>query len=161
MDATATQPAAPDTKDSKPNIPPNTVIRSLNRQSETFAREGIELDVSTMADWVGACTATLTPLVALIQAHVLAGERIHGDETTVPVLAKGKTSTGQLWTYVRDDRPFGGPAPPTAVFHYSPDRRGEHPNKVLCLYFMGLNLSNRQVAGELGLAASDVQAMTE
>ena len=106
----------------------------LNRQSETFAREGIELDVSTMADWVGACMATLAPLVALIRAHVLAGERIHGDDTTVPVLAKNKTSTGRLWTYVRDDRPFGGPAPPAAVFHYSPDRRGEHPNKHLAGY---------------------------
>ena len=106
----------------------------LNRQSETFAREGIELDVSTMADWVGACTATLAPLVALIRAHVLAGERIHGDETTVPVLAKTKTTTGRLWTYVRDDRPFGGPAPPAAVFDYSPDRRGEHPNKHLAGY---------------------------
>ena len=68
----------------------------LNRQSETFAREGIELDVSTMADWVGACTATLAPLVALIRAHVLAAGRIHGDDTTVPVLAKNKTSTGRL-----------------------------------------------------------------
>ena len=106
----------------------------LNRQSETFAREGIELDVSTMADWVGACTATLAPLIALIRTHVLAGERIHGDETTVPVLAKNKTTTGRLWTYVRDDRPFGGPAPPAAVFHYSPDRRGEHPNKHLAGY---------------------------
>ncbi len=106
----------------------------LNRQSETFAREGIELDVSTMADWVGACTATLAPLTALIRAHVLAADRIHGDDTTVPVLAKGKTSTGRLWTYVRDDRPFGGPAPPAAVFHYSPDRRGEHPQKHLLAY---------------------------
>ncbi len=106
----------------------------LNRQSETFAREGIELDVSTMADWVGACTATLAPLTALIRAHVLAADRIHGDDTTVPVLARGKTSTGRLWTYVRDDRPFGGPAPPAAVFHYSPDRRGEHPNKHLAGY---------------------------
>ncbi len=106
----------------------------LNRQSETFAREGIELDVSTMADWVGACTATLAPLVALIRAHVLGAGRIHGDDTTVPVLARGKTSTGRLWTYVRDDRPFGGPAPPAAVFHYSPDRRGEHPNKHLAGY---------------------------
>jgi len=106
----------------------------LNRQSETFAREGIELDVSTMADWVGACAATLAPLVALIRAHVLAAWRIHGDDTTVPVLAKNKTTTGRLWTYVRDDRPFGGPAPPTAVFHYSPDRRGEHPNKHLAGY---------------------------
>ena len=106
----------------------------LNRQSETFAREGIELDVSTMADWVGACTATLAPLTALIRTHVLAGERIHGDETTVPVLAKNKTITGRLWAYVRDDQPFGGPAPPAAVFHYSPDRRGEHPNKHLAGY---------------------------
>ncbi len=106
----------------------------LNRQSETFAREGIELDVSTMADWVGACTATLAPLVTLLRAHVLAGARIHGDDTTVPVLARGKTSIGRLWTYVRDDRPFGGPAPPAAVFHYSPDRRGEHPQKHLLAY---------------------------
>jgi len=106
----------------------------LNRQSETFAREGIELDVSTMADWVGVCTATLAPLVALIRAHVLAAGRIHGDDTTVPVLAKNKTTTGRLWTYVRDDRPFGGPAPPAAVFHYSPDRRGEHPQKHLLAY---------------------------
>jgi len=106
----------------------------LNRQSETFAREGIELDVSTMADWVGACTATLAPLVALIRAHVLAAGRIHGDDTTVPVLAKNKTTTGRLWTYVRDDRPFGGPAPPAAVFHYSPDRRGEHPQRHLAGY---------------------------
>ena len=74
------------------------------------------------------------PLTALIRAHVLAGERIHGDDTTVPVLARGKTATGRLWTYVRDDRPFGGPAPPAAVFHYSPDRRGEHPHKHLLAY---------------------------
>ena len=106
----------------------------LNRQSETFAREGIELDTSTLADWVGACTATLAPLVALIRAHVLAAERLHGDDTTVPVLAKGKTTTGRLWTYVRDDRPFAGPAPPAALFHYSPDRRGEHPQRHLAAY---------------------------
>jgi hypothetical protein len=66
----------------------------LNRQSEMYAREGIDLDVSTLADWVGACTATLSPLVALIRDHVLTAERIHGDDTTVPVLAKGKTITG-------------------------------------------------------------------
>jgi transposase len=106
----------------------------LNRQSETFAHEGIALDVSTMADWVGACTATLAPLTALIQAHVMAAGRIHGDDTTVPVLAKGKTATGRLWTYVRDDQPFGGPAPPAAVFFYSRDRRGEHPNRHLAGY---------------------------
>jgi transposase len=106
----------------------------LNRQSEVYAREGIELDVSTLADWVGACTASLAPLVALIRAHVMAAERIHGDDTTVPVLAKGKTITGRLWAYVRDDRPFAGPAPPAAVFFYSRDRTAEHPNRHLAGY---------------------------
>jgi len=106
----------------------------LNRQSETYAREGVEIDVSTMADWVGACTATLAPLTALIEAHVMSAERIHGDDTTVPVLAKGKTVTGRLWTYVRDDQPFGGPEPPAALFYYSRDRGGEHPRKHLAGY---------------------------
>jgi transposase len=106
----------------------------LNRQSETYAREDIHLDVSTMADWVGACTAALAPLVALIRAHVLGATRIHGDDTTVPVLAQGRTITGRLWTYVRDDRPFGGPAPPAALFHYSRDRGGEHPRRHLAEY---------------------------
>ena len=106
----------------------------LNRQSDTYAREGVEIDVSTMADWVGACTATLAPLTALIEAHVMAAGRIHGDDTTVPVLAKGKTATGRLWTYVRDDQPFGRPEPPAAIFFYSRDRRGEHPNKHLAGY---------------------------
>ena len=106
----------------------------LNRQSETYAREVIDLDVSTMADWVGACTATLSPLVTLIEDHVLAAARIHGDDTTVPVLAKGRTITGRLWTYVRDDRPFGGPAPPAAMFFYSRDRGGEHPRRHLAKY---------------------------
>jgi transposase len=106
----------------------------LNRQSETFAREGIDLDVSTLGDWVGACSATLAPLVTLIRAHVMAAERLHGDDTTVPVLAKGKTVTGRLWTYVRDDRPFAGPAPPAALFCYSRDRGGEHPNQHLAGY---------------------------
>lgn len=106
----------------------------LNRQSETYAREGIDLDVSTLADWVGTCTATLAPLCTLIRAHVMAAERLHGDDTTVPVLARGKTITGRLWTYVRDDRPFGGPAPPAAIFHYSRDRGGEHPQRQLAGY---------------------------
>jgi len=74
----------------------------LNRQSEQFAREGIELSVSTMADHVGACAAALMPLYELIKSHVFAAERIHGDDTTVPVLAKVKTRTGRIWTYVRD-----------------------------------------------------------
>src|SRR5436853_253204 len=106
----------------------------LNRQSDQYAREGIELSVSTMADHVGACAAALTPLYELIKAHVFAAERIHGDDTTVPVLAKVKTRTGRLWTYVRDDRPFAGADPPTAVFFYSPDRDGVHPERHLAGY---------------------------
>jgi len=106
----------------------------LNRQSAVYAREGIELDVSTLADWVGAAAATLMPLVETIRAHVFATERIHADDTTVPVLAKGKTRTGRLWTYVRDDRPFAGPDPPAAVFFYSRDRGGEHPEQHLANY---------------------------
>lgn len=72
--------------------------------------------------------------MALIDGHVLAAERLHGDDTTVPVLAKGKTITGRVWTYVRDDRPFGGPAPPAAMFRYSRDRTAEHPNRHLAGY---------------------------
>jgi transposase len=106
----------------------------LNRQSESFARQGIDLSVSTLADWVGACTTALTPLVALIHGHVFAAERIHGDDTTVPVLAKTKTVTARLWTYVRDDRPFGGPAEPAAIFFYSRDRGGTHPCRHLAGY---------------------------
>src|SRR6266478_6085608 len=109
----------------------------LNRQSATYAREGIDLDVSTLADWVGAAAATLMPLVTAILMHVVAGERIHADDTTVPVLAKGKTRTGRLWTYVRDDRPFAGPDPPAAVFFYSRDRGGEHPEQHLAKGFSG------------------------
>jgi transposase len=106
----------------------------LNRQSKVYAREGIELDVSTLADWVGASAATLMPLVDAMRDHVFAAERIHADDTTVPVLAKGKTRTGRLWTYVRDDRPFGGRDPPAAVFFYSPDRGGKHPEQHLASY---------------------------
>jgi transposase len=106
----------------------------LNRQSDVYEREGIDLDVSTLADWVGAAAATLMPLVDVIRAHVFAAERIHADDTTVPVLAKGKTRVGRLWTYVRDDRPFAGPDPPAAVFFYSRDRGGEHPDQHLAGY---------------------------
>lgn len=105
----------------------------LTRQAAAYAREGVDIDVSTMADWVGACAATLYPLVALMRAHVFAAERIHADDTTVPVLAKGKTITGRLWAYVRDDRPFGQ-GPPAVLFRYSRDRRGEHPEQHLASY---------------------------
>jgi transposase len=94
----------------------------LNRQSERYAREGIDLSLSTLADLVGACTTVLQPLHALIEAHVLGAERLHGDDTNVPILAKGKTIKGHIWTYVRDDRPFGGRGEKAAVYYYSPHR---------------------------------------
>jgi transposase len=103
----------------------------LHRQSAIYAREGVAIEVSTMADWVGAVSATAMPLVLAIQRHVLAAERLHADDTTVPVLAKEKTRIGRLWVHVRDDRPFGGSDPPAAAFFYSPDRGGEHPERQL------------------------------
>jgi len=103
----------------------------LNRQSERYAREGIDLSLSTLADQIGGCALLVRPLYELIRAHVFAGERVHGDDTTVPVLAKGQTATGRAWVYVRDDRPFGGRDPPAAVFFYSRDRAGEHPQRHL------------------------------
>jgi len=99
----------------------------LNRQSERYRREGIDLSLSTLADQVGACTKVLQPLHALIEAHVLAADRLHGDDTNIPILAKGKTIRGHIWTYVRDDRPFGSRAPPAALYYASRDRRHEHP----------------------------------
>jgi hypothetical protein len=87
-----------------------------------------------LADQVGAGCVVLEPLLRRIETHVFAAERLHGDDTTVPVLAKGKTDTGRLWTYVRDDRPFAGPAPPAAMFYYSRDRAGEHPQAHLASY---------------------------
>ena len=110
----------------------------LNRQAERYAREGVPLALSTLADQVGAGCAVLEPLLKRIEAHVFAAERLHGDDTTVPVLAKGKTVTGRCWVYVRDDRPFKGRvdagghpegqqrAPPAAMFYYSRDRGGAH-----------------------------------
>lgn len=103
----------------------------LNRQAERYAKEGVDLSLSTLADQVGACAAALAPMHALIRNHVLAAERLHGDDTTVPLLAKGGTQTARLWTYVRDDRPFGGGAPPAALFHFSRDREMAHPNRHL------------------------------
>ncbi len=106
----------------------------LNRQAERYAREGVPLSLSTLADQVGGCCAVLAPLLSRIEAHVLAAKRLHGDDTTVPVLAKGKTDTGRCWVYVRDDRPFGGQDPPAAMFYYSRDRAGEHAQAHLADY---------------------------
>ncbi|MGA8345070.1 MAG: IS66 family transposase [Candidatus Sulfotelmatobacter sp.] len=101
----------------------------LYRQSEIYAREGVELDRSTLADWVGGTSRLLAPLVEALRRHVMAGHKIHGDDTPVPVLepGRGKTKTGRLWTYVRDDRPAGDKTPPAVWYCYTPDRKGEHP----------------------------------
>src|ERR1051326_6646470 len=106
----------------------------LNRQSARYGREGIDISVSTLADQVGGCAELLRPLYALIRAHVFARARVHGDDTPVPVLAKHQTRKGRLWVYVRDDQPFAGCAPPAAVFFYSRDRTGEHPERHLAGY---------------------------
>ena len=106
----------------------------LNRQAERYALEGVPIALSTMADAVGSVSAALDPLLRLVESHVMAAERLHGDDTTVPVLSKGKTDTGRCWIYVRDDRPFGGTGPPAAMFYYSRDRKGEHPQGHLARY---------------------------
>ncbi len=106
----------------------------LNRQCERYAREGVDLSLSTLADQVGGCAMVLRPIYELIRAHVFAGDRVHGDDTTVPVLAKHQTRKGRLWVYVRDDKPFAGRAPPAAVFFYSRDRTAEHPERHLADY---------------------------
>jgi len=139
-----TQPPAPFHVIPRGHVGPNLLAmilyakygehQPLTRQSEAYAREGVDLDVSTLADHVGAGAAVLSPLTELMHHHVFAAERVHGDDTTVPVLAKGKTITARLWTYVRDDRPFAGPDPPAAVFFYSRNRAGEHPARHLAGY---------------------------
>jgi transposase len=108
----------------------------LYRQSEIYAREGVELDRSTMAEWVGGCSRLLEPLVEALRRHVMSAEKLHADDTPVPVLApgNGKTKTGRLWTYVRDDRPAGDESPPAVWFAYTPDRKGEHPQAHLSTF---------------------------
>lgn len=105
----------------------------LYRQAEIFAREGVDLDRSTLAGWVGATSELLAPLVCALRDHVMAGQKLHADDTPVPVLApgNGKTKTGRLWTYVRDDRAAADETPPAVWFAYSEDRKGEHPRQHL------------------------------
>jgi hypothetical protein len=105
----------------------------LYRQSEIYARYGVELERSTLADWVGGTSELLDPLVETLRRYVMAAGKVHADDTPVPVLApgNGKTKTGRLWTYVRDDRPAGDTAAPAVWFAYSPDRKGEHPEQHL------------------------------
>ena len=111
----------------------------LYRQSGIYAREGVEIERSTLADWVGQCSALLRPLVEALRKHVLSATKLHADDTPVPVLSPGagKTRTGRLWTYVRDDRPAGDETPPAVWFAYSPNRRGEHPQRHLA-HFKGV-----------------------
>ncbi|MBV8765691.1 MAG: IS66 family transposase [Hyphomicrobiales bacterium] len=108
----------------------------LYRQSEIYARDAVELDRSTLSDWVGQAVWLLAPIVDAIRRHVFAAEKLHGDDTPVPVLAPGlgRTRTGRLWVYVRDDRPFCGKAPPAAAYFFSPDRTGTHPAKHLASF---------------------------
>jgi hypothetical protein len=105
----------------------------LYRQSDIYAREGVDLERSTLADWVGRSAALLDPLVQALRKDVMASDVVHGDDTPVPVLEPGlgKTKTGRLWAYVRDGRPHGDERPPAAVYFYSPDRKGEHPQSHL------------------------------
>jgi transposase len=105
----------------------------LYRQSEMYARQDVELERSTLADWVGGASRLLSPLVDALSRYVMAADKLHADDTPVPVLApgQGKTKTGRLWTYVRDDRPAGDRAAPAVWFAYSPDRKGEHPERHL------------------------------
>ena len=130
----------------------------LHRQAEIFARNGIDLDRSTLADWVGQCARLLRPLVEAVGAHVMAAARVHADDTTVPVLSpgNGKTSTGRLWCYVRDDHPFGGKAPKAVLYCYSPNRKGEHP-KAHLTGFKGI----LQADGYAGYAGLYQQGVTE
>ena len=101
----------------------------LYRQAEIYARAEVELDRSTLADWVGQTARLMRPLVEAVGRHVMSAERVHADDTTVPVLdpGRGRTKTGRLWCYARDDQPFGGQAAPAVLYCYSPDRKGEHP----------------------------------
>jgi transposase len=105
----------------------------LYRQTEIYEREGVELDRSTLADWVGGASRVLAPLVEAVRRYVLKAGKLHGDDIPVPVLApgSGQTKTGRLWTYVRDDRSSGDTAAPAVWFAYSPDRKGEHPQQHL------------------------------
>jgi transposase len=106
----------------------------LNSQRDRLEREGIPLSLSTLADQIGAICIAVKPLFLLLEAHALAADRLHADDTTVPLLAKHKTEVARIWDYIRDDRPFGGPAPPVALCYYSRNRKGEHPRAHLSGY---------------------------
>jgi len=130
----------------------------LYRQAGIYARNGLDLDRSTLADWVGQTARLVRPLVEAVGTHVMAAERVHADDTTVPVLdpGRGKTKTGRLWCYARDDRPFAGTAAPAVRYCYSPDRKGEHPRAHLAP-FRGI----LQAGGYAGYAGLYDRGVTE
>ena len=101
----------------------------LYRQAQIYARGGVQLERSTLAEWIGALTRLLRPLVDELRRYVMSGNTVHADDTPVPVLSpgKGKTATGRLWAYVRDERPAGSTNPAALWMAFTPDRRGEHP----------------------------------
>jgi len=133
----------------------------LYRQSGIYAREAVDLDRATMAAWVGKVTALTAPLVERIADHVMAAEKLHADDTPVPVLAPGtgKTKTGRLWVYLRDERPFGAATPPAVVYRYSPDRRGEHPRAHLAAFRGFLQADGYSGFGALYASANGQPAM--
>ena len=126
----------------------------LYRQSEIYAREGVELERSTLADWVGGASALLEPLVEALRRYVFDCSKMHADDTPVPVLAPGtgKTKTGRLWTYVRDDRAAGDTAAPAVWFAYTPDRKGERPKAHLSSFTGTL-----QADGSALIAVSEIR----
>lgn len=130
----------------------------LHRQAEIYARAGVEIDRGTMGDWLGQMARLVRPLVGAVGRHVLRGARLFADDTTVPVLDRllEAARIGRFWGYLRDDRSFGGTDPPAVVFHYSPDRKGEHPRAHLA-GFHGL----LQADGYAGFAGLYEQGVTE
>jgi transposase len=126
----------------------------LYRQAGIYAREGVDLDRAVMANWVGKSVWIAAPLVQAISDHVMAATALHGDDTPVPVLAPGagKTKTGRLWVYLRDERPYAGPAPPAVIYRYSPDRKGERPQRHLARFRGFLHADGYAGFGALYLA---------
>jgi transposase len=123
----------------------------LYRQSQIYAREGVDLDRSMLADWMGKTAWLLQPLAEKIEEHVMAGSVIHADDTPVKVLAPGNgtTKTGRFWAYLRDERPHGGSAPPAVVYHYTSDRKGEHCHGHLASFTGHLHADGYAGYGEL------------
>jgi transposase len=115
---------------------PRATHLPLYRQSGIYARDGVDIERSTMVGWVDQGDALLDPLVAVLGRYALGGGKVHGDDTPVPVLdpGRGRTKTGRLWVYVRDDRPCGSQDAPAVWFQYSPDRKGDHPREHLKHY---------------------------